>query len=124
MSVRVTYTGKDGARVSAVYPNERLASMFARTVREAVLEACDVATGNVNVVKCPSGTPELQRAATRAHHETDNQREARLRSESRADDAVHSYEREAEFWGASRAAGQSQDDAFADFDFERSRGNL
>lgn len=124
MSTRVTYTDKAGRECSAVYPNEKMAAMFARTVRNARLETCDVAAHAVEVRACPVGTAELQRAATARHYETDEQQALREAREGRALDAGHSYEREAEFWAESRVAGQSSADAWADHDYLKGRGAL
>lgn len=114
MATRVTYLDKAGITCTAVYPNAQLAAMFARTVRKATCTEIEATVAPVAVRTCPAGTVEAQREATRLHHRTDDQVARDEAREDRRLDSEHSYEREAEFWGAAQAAGQARADTWAD----------
>lgn len=128
---RVKYIGKDGKPAQATFPNERLANMYAANLKGATVEIDGNEMPDVAVQQvAPAGLDDL-RASSKAFYKQaqagekfaprETPKMAAARADADAARAENEAELEAEFWMDSRAAGQSQEDAFKDLDFLRSR---
>lgn len=121
MASTVKFTGKDGKAASITFPTRALANTYAKTVKGATIVDTDAAVADVQVTKCPEGTPELQREAARAYY-TPGTGLYVPPSVAQARASENEAELMAEHFGAARCAGQSMADAQSDWDFVQSRG--
>lgn len=71
------------------------------------------------VTRCPAGTAELQREASRRYYPTASERRGVVRES--LEDTEHRAECMAEHFAEARASGQTQEDAWADWDFEQAK---
>ena len=135
-SWQVTYTEKDGRtpgkpRIFGGDNAEKMARMYAKSVKSGVAAPVDAEAPAVDVEKVrPAGLDDLK-AAAKAYRNKNWRptgefldRPGRWQKPGSADepwDAENAAEREAEMWGAAQAAGQSREDTYTDIDYERSR---
>lgn len=80
MSVKVTYTDKDGKPATLTFPNARLAEMYGKTVKNPTYTIGVVEAAPVEVIKC--GTPG---------HENYKRRQAALLTETSAQEQAEAY---------------------------------
>lgn len=128
---KVTFTNKDGTPGQATFPNEKLATMYSKTVKNGQVVPVDTEMADVSVTKAPEATLDDLRASAKTFYKQaqrgekfDPRRPPPGRRPSRDPEvsSEQAAEQEAEFWAASRAAGQSTEDAFADLDYMRGVG--
>lgn len=121
MATTVFFTGKNGKADKVTFPSRALAESYAKTVKGALLEDSDAAVPVVAVKVCPVGTVEAQRASTRSYYKSVKTPEGGVVVETSSSDGYHDAENRAELmaehFGAARAAGQSMEDAFSDWDY-------
>lgn len=67
-SFRVTYTAKDGRRESKVFPKKQIADMYAKTVKNAVVEPADLDVADVSVQRVPPADFDAQRQSSKAFY--------------------------------------------------------
>ena len=128
MSYRVTFTNRStGARESVVMPSENVAQVYARGVKDAVVELATVACA-AKVEECPEGTLKAQRAASRGHHfaaragrryetvEVRAVRKAQEAAEEFSVDAESLAEQKMEHFSAAHFCGVSMATAYDDWD--------
>ena len=123
-SFKVTFTNKDGTPGSSTFPNEKLANMYARNVKNANVAPVDVDIPDVAITIVAPASADDMRASSKAFYAQAQRGEKfnpRAEEEDTAARAEHAAERDAEFWADSKFSGQSTEDAFADRDFLNGR---
>lgn len=128
---KVTYIGKDGKPASTTFPDRKLADMYASTLKGASVQLVDTEIPDVAVQKVRAASLDDLRQSSKSFYKQAQAGEKfapretpKMRSSREREDALRGEqeaELEAEFWMDSRAAGQSQEDAFNDLDYIRSR---
>lgn len=118
---RVTFTSKDGKTQSVTFPKKALADMYAKNYKDAVVQPVDADVKDVEVKKMPAAGLDDLRASAKSFYKSAKAGEKfnpRGKSTDLGADSEHAAEQEAEFWAASKAAGQSTADAYRDLDYE------
>ena len=128
---KVKYIGKDGKPAQATFPNEKLANMYAANLKGATVQMDDTEMQDVAVKAVAPASLDDLRASSKAFYKQAQAgekfvpRETPQMAAAKAEEDAFSREQEAEleaeFWMDSRAAGQSQEDAFKDRDFMQAR---
>lgn len=116
MATKVHFITKAGKAESLTFPNRTLAEGYARTLKgKTRLE--DLGEDQpVEIQRCPEGTAQLQKRATRVFHDP---KEAFFEQKERAE---HRAERMAEHFFEAQIAGQAPEDTWADWDYLNGRG--
>jgi len=118
MAHKVTYVDKAGQPTSATFPTAALANAYARTIKGARVESSDINAPTIEVKRCPEGTAEAQRSATRAYYAPMAQARAGIVvAEHEERSPENETELMMEHFADARAAGQSHEDACADWDY-------
>jgi hypothetical protein len=121
-SFTVHYTAKNGQAAKATFPTEALASAYSKTVKSARIVPSNMAVQAVNVTACPEGTVQAQQAATKAYYAEWRKKPGQsVEAEDWRNSAENRAERQAEHFMAARFAGQSMEDAWADWDYDNCR---
>lgn len=100
---------------STVFPNESVARIYARSIKGAVVEPCEVEC-STSVTACPEGTLEAQRKASRGHYlaaKAGNLYESASVREARQ--AERAAEQASEHFAAARVCGVNINDAIDDY---------
>jgi len=121
MATKVTYTDRSGKKCSLTLGSREAAEKYAKTVKGAVLEDVATVAPNVTATVCPAGTAEAQKAATNAYYAPIKAaRHGVVVSEGLS--AEQRAELEMEHFSQARLAGQSMEDAIADWNYSQGRG--
>jgi len=122
MAHKVIYKDKSGKPTSTTFPTAELANAYARNIKGARVESSAADAPSVEVQRCPEGSAEAQRAATRAYYAPIEQARKGVVVAEREERAENETELMMEHFADARAAGQSHEDAWADWDHLNRRG--
>lgn len=127
-SHRVTFTAKDGKKETRVFPNKKIADMYAKSVKNATVEPVDTEVADVEIKKvAPASLDDLRQAAKTFHDQTItgqkfDPRAATTRPASPPVKNVESGEDEyADVYRDAVMSGMSSDDAWQEVDYAKSR---
>lgn len=115
MAFRVTFTQKNGSTGSATFPTETLAKSYCRSVKNGKVQEVDGVV-SASVTKCPPGTLESQREATKQYY-----REIFHPETKSIESAEMEAERKNEHFFESAIVGMTMVDAQSDWDFVQSQ---
>ena len=65
---KVTFTNKDGTPGQATFPNEKLATMYSKTVKNGQVVPVDTEMADVSVTKAPEATLDDLRASAKTFY--------------------------------------------------------
>lgn len=118
VSYKVSYTEKNGKQGSSIFPSEKLAQMYAKTVKNGRVELIDLNAGeDISVKQMPPASLDDLKKASKTFYDNHQSKYVKQPIKSRdSSEEESSYEQERELFAAHRAAGTSLDDFYSDLD--------
>jgi hypothetical protein len=118
VSYKVSYTEKNGKQGSSIFPSEKLAQMYAKTVKNGQVELIDLNAGeDITVKQMPPASLDDLKKASKTFYDNHQSKYVKQKPVPGDDsEEERSYEQERELFGAHRAAGTSLDDFYSDLD--------
>lgn len=122
---RVSYTAKDGKRESRIFPRKNIADIYAKTVKNAVVEPIEADVGDVQVQKVKPATLDDLRASAKTFYKQTmrgDKYDPSAPAPRRATKATSSpgEDQDMDAYLTAKAAGLSPEDAWREVDYSKS----